>query len=457
MAYTKIWKVCSDVKVATDYVTQKKKVNILSVADLEKKIFNSVNDVEEIVVEQNLNSSIDYVSQNIKTDEHRLVTGINCSDTDAAADMQRIKELFNSCNNSLQAYHCVQSFIPGEITPNQAHIIGLKMANELWGDKGYQVLVSTHIDREHIHNHFIINSVSVTGEKDVCSYHKVIAHVSDKLVKEAGYSIINDCDKGLNPSEIVRLSKRCREAKLVVDETLSQAATLDEWIELMQARHYTLSVTTNRQYWTIKHDDWKRPLRLIRLGEDYSNSNILKKIFASPEIYEDRSLNKMEYQTQERFERIKINWKNTLQYKYFIANLKLGVDVRQYKNKKLKNTNNDKEQKARKKLIDKIEYINKNKLQFIDIDPKLSSLNSTINQKVIYQDNLRNQIRSMRRRKMDFSDLQFYLDQISSELESLRYEKKILEEIKTESSVVITNEVDYENENQEVIITHEIN
>jgi len=103
------------------------------------------------------------------------------------------------------------------------------LAAELWGNKGYQVLVCTHLDRNHIHNHFVINSVNeLTGEKNPCRYHKIISATSDRLVREHGLSVIND--PGMHPLPYQKLSKRMQAAKLTVDAALSSANNLGEFI-----------------------------------------------------------------------------------------------------------------------------------------------------------------------------------------------------------------------------------
>lgn len=93
-----------------------------------------------------------------------FVTGINCDAQRAYEQMTAVKERFGKKSGNV-AYHAYQSFKPGEVTPEQCHAIGLELARELWGSD-YQVLVATHLDRNHLHNHFLVNSVSFrTGKK----------------------------------------------------------------------------------------------------------------------------------------------------------------------------------------------------------------------------------------------------------------------------------------------------
>ena len=85
---------------------------------------------------------------------HRFVSGINCSPATARDEMLAVKKRFGKENGTV-AYHGYQSFAPGEVTPETAHEIGMKLAARLWGDR-YQVIVATHLDKEnHLHNHFV--------------------------------------------------------------------------------------------------------------------------------------------------------------------------------------------------------------------------------------------------------------------------------------------------------------
>lgn len=84
-------------------------------------------------------------------------TGINCEDKDAVKQMEFVKTIYGK-ENGILAFHVYQSFNEGEVTPEIAHEIGVKLANEMWGDR-FQVVVSTHLNTRHLHNHFGINSV----------------------------------------------------------------------------------------------------------------------------------------------------------------------------------------------------------------------------------------------------------------------------------------------------------
>ncbi len=111
-----------------------------------------------------LRGVLDYAANGEKTARQFYVTGVNCIAETAYSQMTATKQRFGKIGGNL-AYHAYQSFAPDEITPEDCHDIGIRLAKRLWGD-GYEVLVSTHLNTQCVHNHFVINSVSfVDGKK----------------------------------------------------------------------------------------------------------------------------------------------------------------------------------------------------------------------------------------------------------------------------------------------------
>lgn len=128
----------------------------------------------------------------------RFVSGVNCSSSTARDEMMAVKKRFGKEDGTV-AYHGYQSFASGEATPELAHEIGLALAKKLWGEK-YQVLVATHLDREnHLHNHFVVNTVSFV---DGIKYHRTeqdyfdMQRESDRLCREYGLSVIENPQRG---------------------------------------------------------------------------------------------------------------------------------------------------------------------------------------------------------------------------------------------------------------------
>jgi hypothetical protein len=134
---------------------------------------------------------IAYAKRDDVTVQQQLVSGINCDATTAREEMMSVKARYGK-TDGIVAYHGYQAFKPGEVRPEQAHEIGIKLAERLWGER-FQVVVATHVDREHVHSHFVVNSVSfVDGKK----YHRTNAdyaqmrETSDDLCREYGLSVI---------------------------------------------------------------------------------------------------------------------------------------------------------------------------------------------------------------------------------------------------------------------------
>ena len=142
---------------------------------------------------KDLHNTIGYAKADFKTEKQLYVTGVNCTEDNALEDMIFTKERFGKTKGIL-AYHGFRSFAGGEVSPEQAHEIGVKLAEELWGDK-YEVVVSTHLNTNHIHNHLVLNSVSfVDGRKYVNDreHYALMRKTSDDLCREYGLSVIKE-------------------------------------------------------------------------------------------------------------------------------------------------------------------------------------------------------------------------------------------------------------------------
>lgn len=158
---------------------------------------------------QGLADVIEYAVQNKKVQKSaglerdssslsRYVTGVNCFPATAREEMMAVKKRYGK-EDGIVAFHGYQSFAPGEATPDAAHEIGIRLAKELWGER-FQVIVATHLDKEnHIHNHFVLNSVSFTDGyryNDCTETYMEMRKASDKLCREFGLSVIKDPTRG---------------------------------------------------------------------------------------------------------------------------------------------------------------------------------------------------------------------------------------------------------------------
>lgn len=437
MAITKIWALHASLKAAVQYIKNTEKtteVDIKSrIASEEDFIAPSFSDHTDIQI-ANLKQALGYVAQDNKTEEKRLVSGVLCTAENALDEMNKEKEVYGK-NGGVVGYHCVQSFAPGEIDPDHAHLIGLELAQRVWGDNNYQVVVATHIDRDHIHNHFIINSVSLDGEKNPCCYHRKISAISDDIIRQHGLSVITE--RGISPAELPHFSRRQLAAKIDIDQAVAICSNLDEFRRYMAKRGYILDLSDEHRFWTIQHKDWKRPMRMVRLGEEYSNEKIMFRLENETMLLPPTELSmtmtpKQIYMYENRYARIQKNWKDTYQYKFFMFMLRnFDINLNDYQvHPERYSRQQKKEYDAVWKSLESVTVLNElNVRTEKDIEPALKNLEEKIATCESKQRSIRNKLRSAERNVIDsavVSELRSELELVNLELKDIRKNKKIL-------------------------------
>ena len=206
----------------------------------------------------------------------QLVTGIHCAPATARREMQAVKKRFGK-EKGVIAYHGYQSFASGECTPELAHEIGVKLARQLWGDR-YQVLVATHLDKEnHLHSHFVINTVSfVDGKKFYRSGldYRAMREASDALCREYGLSIIETPQPGKSKHYAEHRAEQQGKPtwrsliKRDVDTALRQSMTERQFFHALQQMGYEVKVGADI---SVRPQGKERFFRLGRnLGENYT-------------------------------------------------------------------------------------------------------------------------------------------------------------------------------------------
>lgn len=198
---------------------------------------------------------IDYVTNPNKTNE-LLLSGKDCTPETATLEMQVVKEQFNKKTGNTY-FHVIQSFSPDEnITPKLAHEVGVNFANYF---KNYQVLIATHIDKEHIHNHLIVNSVSFENGKKVHMSNKDLENLknySNTICKEFNLEETNfkkSKIKDITQNEFAVANRgESWKFKLInnIDECVSISNTKDEYLNNMKNRGYEVIWTDERKYIT---------------------------------------------------------------------------------------------------------------------------------------------------------------------------------------------------------------
>ncbi len=271
MATTKIWKVRKRLDHVINYATNEEKTkNIYSKYEMDE--FDSIRQV------------MTYATNPDKTEEQFYTTGINCEIEDVVKQMQFVK-IFYGKENGILAFHAYQSFNEGEVTPEIAHEIGVKLANEMWGDR-FQVVVSTHLNTKHLHNHFVINSVSFKDGKKYysnLSNTALLRKTSDEICEEYGLSILKEktCKSGINFENFYKKSMRDSDyykfAKEDIDYAIEHSWTYKEFLKRLKEVGYEVYFRANKI--SVRRYPHKRNIRIERaFGEEYSIENIQNKI-----------------------------------------------------------------------------------------------------------------------------------------------------------------------------------
>lgn len=273
MATTKIWSVRDNLKRVVEYAE-----NHLKTAKSESYSKEELADLRDV---------LEYGADGAKTEQQFYVTGVNCMDEFAYQQMMKTKVRFGKTDGNL-AYHCYQSFKPDEVTPDTAHKIGIELAKRLWGDK-YEVVVSTHLNTNCVHNHFVVNSVSfVDGKKfnnNYAMYFKYFRLQSDKICREYGLSVVENPSPTKTPrniylAEINGEPTRYNVMRSDIDAAVSQSFTITQMEKYLKSLGYVLNFNPRHKYWTIAFVGDNRATRLERLGAQYSRNSLNERILS---------------------------------------------------------------------------------------------------------------------------------------------------------------------------------
>lgn len=272
-------------------------------------------------VDGRLDNTINYAVNGEKTEQMLYVSGINCLPDTALQEMRNTKRQFFK-SDGIQCFHGVQSFAEGEVNAKQAHEIGIKLAEELWGNK-FQVIVTTHLNTDNIHNHFVVNSVSFADGKKYSHTKKNIANfrnVSDKLCEDYGLKVLK---KEKKYDKYVASSSYKIIMRDSIDYAISAAKDYDQFLEILKNLDY--DITDNKGTISMKREPYKRNTRIERqFGKSYSIENIKKRILETqPEFSYSPDSYLFAYRAYDRYN----EWKQKeFQYKGEIAVLIFKYD-----------------------------------------------------------------------------------------------------------------------------------
>ena len=273
MAVTKIWDIRGNLSNSLRYVQNA------------EKTYNPNFDSDL----QTLGDVMSYAENEEKTEKKFYVSALNCNTTCAREQFINVKKAFDK-EGGIIAYHAYQSFAPDETTPEQAHRIGVELAERLWGDR-FQVIVATHLNSHCLHNHFVINSVSF---RDGGRYHdcrdtyRILRQTSDEICKAHGLSVVEQPHNVKDPTYLHRadmagMPTRHNLARQAIDEAISKSCTMREFEMYLRRLGYSTQFNPRRKYWTITPAGNTKPIRLARLGEEYTNERIMERVRENPQ------------------------------------------------------------------------------------------------------------------------------------------------------------------------------
>ena len=261
------------------------------------------------VINKNLEAVINYAKNGNKTEKGILVSGINCLPDTSYFQMMLTKKNFHKEDGRL-GYHIIQSFAGKEVSPEQSNRIGVEFAQSLFGDK-YQVLVCTHIDKENVHNHIVLNSVSFV---DGLKYHNsnvelaFLREVNDDLCRKYGLSVI-ESNKANKENDIIRnrtnnYNRNSGKMEIIkddIDEAIKEAKKYQDFVNILAYKGYYLKRTNSTL--SISTPYFNRNIRLARaFGEDYTFENIKNRIYYRSYQFKENKIYRIKI-----YEGIKIN------------------------------------------------------------------------------------------------------------------------------------------------------
>ena len=231
-----------------------------------------------------LSKAIAYILNPEKTDEKLLVSSYGCASETAAREFEWTRKIAEQKGMNpvrIIARHVIQSFEIGEVTPELAHEIGKQFADEILGGK-YEYVLTTHIDKDHVHNHLIFNAVDFVDYHAYKSYKRIyydMREVSDRLCKENGLSVIPPSqNKGMSYKEYTEAKRGTswkQKLKQTIDRLVITAKDYDDFLRLMQEAGYEIKPG---KYISFRAEGQDRFTRSKTIGENYTEERIKERI-----------------------------------------------------------------------------------------------------------------------------------------------------------------------------------
>lgn len=274
MATTKLWHIKGRIKDLMEYVENPEKT---VVTDKQEQDFLNV---------------FSYTWNPVKTAGGQYVTAINCQKDIALQQMVLTKKQYGKDDGYI-AWHGYQSFKPGEVTPEECHAIGVALAKEMWGDR-FQIIVTTHLDRGHLHNHIAFNSVSFRdgGKYNFSKEERQrMRDVSDRLCREHGLSVITNPHKA--PSRPVWLDEKAGKPtrynvyRADIQAAMANSTVLRHMEDYLHRLGYITDFTG--KHWKIRLPQYQHFTRLDTLDERWTPDWIMEEIYYRTDYRRERA------------------------------------------------------------------------------------------------------------------------------------------------------------------------
>lgn len=374
-----------------------------------------------------------YVSRDSATENQKYMTCINCSSNDPFTSMMNVKESFHD-NSKIIAYHAIQSFKPGEVNADIVHEIGVETAEKLFGDR-YQFVVCTHLDKEHLHNHIVINPISIVDGKRYHNSMKDIyklREVSDELCKEYGLSIIDEPKgKGQSRNEYYQARSYIREIKQDMDGAVQRNYDFDSFIKDMNLEGYEFVKVEGML--CILHPNFSKAIPIALLGQKYSLDSIDKRIKKSAPTFVKLKITYKQKDANTLYQMYKEHKLNGFLKDVVKFQILIGI-LPNYAAKKVKLSKEMRKECRKLDLItNATTFVAKNNIEsFEELDSKINDLNNQLNE----LQNKRKQLYSksyIENNLIEKAKLSDSAKRLTPEIKELRNDIKSLEYIKDHS------------------------
>lgn len=437
MAVTKLWKVNDRLDHVINYAENSDKTRRPKYSDTD---WQALKDV------------LEYAKDEEKTEQQFFVTGINCNADHARDQFVAIKQQYNK-TDGIQAYHGYLSFKDTDnISPEQAHQIGVAFADKMWGER-FQIVVTTHLNTKCLHCHFVINSVSLVDGKRLQNKEKAwfyFRHIADEICQEYNLSVIQKPQMHIDSSFLTRKDKagiptRYNLARAAIDEAIEHSRTMTEFKRYLSSIGYKYKISPNLKYWTVTPLGWERPIRLYRLGADYTNTRIQQRIEKN-DLYMGLNMKpfqKKQYVPFQHFDPRKA--KGSLYNLYLYYCYRLG-----YFNKPKENQNMREYNRLPYLLREDLMKLDRYSLEaellgkhHIDTSGQLFSYTQSVENEIKAlteeRKHLRNKIRRKDISEVELSKNKAQISEISDRLKTLRRELSLCKDIAERSGVIEKN------------------